>query len=365
MVSDGGPMGDARELSRWMRAMLAACPESPPAAGFRTMAVANLAIWDAVSSVEPEARPIALAAAAHEALTMLAPACQATLGEVWARSVQTFCRKDAVTAIPIAREVAAARVLRHAAREAFPVNTSAWHAFPPLLLDEAAIHRRIDNAAPRPEVTVGEIHEVEKMGGRDAPARTADQTTAAIFWCASPSVIRHAAMAAGMASAAPDLLASARLLACVAVAQSDALLVAWSHKSRVASPRPSMVIQGSIPSRLWVRSLRPDWMPLVDCPGDSEFPSEWCVALGAALGALRTTREGDDNVFDVVCPPVGLTRHFGSLSHLLQESEDARIWAGWHYRSTVVDSTEMGLRIGEEVVRTLAAIQGGMQPGTT
>jgi hypothetical protein len=40
---------------------------------------------------------------------------------------------------------------------------------------------------------------------------------------------------------------------------------------------------------------------------------------------------------------------------MLQECEDAQVWAGLHLRATVVESTELGLRIGKTLASTPAS----------
>ena len=82
-----------------------------------------------------------------------------------------------------------------------------------------------------------------------------------------------------------------------------------------------------------------------------EFPCEPCIAGGATVAVLRGLL-GCEHVEVVVAhPQAGLARRFASLSQMLQESEDARVWAGWHFRSTAVESTERGLRLARKVVR--------------
>ena len=41
----------------------------------------------------------------------------------------------------------------------------------------------------------------------------------------------------------------------------------------------------------------------------------------------------------------GVMRRFRSLTQMLQECEDAQVWAGLHLRATAVESTELGLRL--------------------
>ena len=306
-------------------------------------------MWQAAAAVGPEARQPAVAAAAHEALTALAGGASAVIGSAWEHSVDAVGRCSCgVAATAAGRKAANETLLRHA--HATHVSEEDWHAVPPILLasDEAWCDGVL-GPADTPDVT--EVHEVLDKGGRVAPSRTADQTVAAIFWCAYPLVVRHASMLAALALAGRDALAGSRMLAYVAAAMFDSQVAAWRIKSRGITPTPERVIHGEAPSRVWPRTHERNWHPLVECAPHAEFPSQWCVALGAGVGAARALAGRDDVRVEVTCPRVGLVRPFGSLSDMLQESENARVWAGWNFRSTAVESTEMGLRMGEAAAK--------------
>jgi hypothetical protein len=61
---------------------------------------------------------------------------------------------------------------------------------------------------------------------------------------------------------------------------------------------------------------------------------------------LRAMMQGDELEVSVTYPiEYGLTRRFHSITQMLQESEDARMWAGSHLRTTAVESTELGLQL--------------------
>jgi hypothetical protein len=53
----------------------------------------------------------------------------------------------------------------------------------------------------------------------------------------------------------------------------------------------------------------------------------------------------------VTNPEAKITRTFTSLSEIAKSVEDARVWAGIHFRSADIDGTEMGRRIAEYAVK--------------
>jgi hypothetical protein len=347
--------GSIGELSRWTHATLEAFALLPTMLAVRGSSLVHGAMWLAVTAVEVEEREAAMAAAAHEALVTLISPSRPEIARAWAQSSEAIGRAEvAGPAIAAGRAAAARYLARHEAGGESSTPDSGWLASRPILLDDPDWLIRDQGPGPESKPGVGEIREVLEKGGREAPSRTADQAVAAIYWCAYPQVVRRAAVLSALGMAGPDLLEDVRVLACVAAAVADSQVAAWRLKSRSASPRPRLVIHGAAPSRLWPRTHQAAWEPLVECAEDAERPSEWCVALGAGIGALRAIAGKDDVDVSVTCPRIGVTRHFASLSEMLQESEDARIWAGLHFRSTAVESTEMGLRLGQHMA-TLAA----------
>ena len=193
--------------------------------------------------------------------------------------------------------------------------------------------------------SVAEIHEVMQKGGAQSGCRTADQTAAAIFWALAPLETWWRAVLAVVAASDPSRKARDRRVAMAASAMAAAQKAAARMARRTRSPRPAALIRGEAPSRLWPRTTRSAWIPLVEPPPTPEFPCEACVAGGAAVAVLRSLLGGDGPEVVVAHPHAGLVRTFSTLSHMLQESEDARVWAGWHFRSTAVESTEIGLQL--------------------
>ena len=46
-----------------------------------------------------------------------------------------------------------------------------------------------------------------------------------------------------------------------------------------------------------------------------------------------------------------ITRKFESFSQIAKSVEDARVWAGIHFRSADIDGSEMGRRVAEYVLK--------------
>lgn len=202
------------------------------------------------------------------------------------------------------------------------------------------------------EVPLADIEEVRRVGSRDSRQRTADQTVAAIFWSFDAAAIWNAAARACLAAkGARGNRVS--MLSRVALAIADSAAVAAHLKRQCQSSRPAATIRGEALSRLWPRSLEREWCALIERAPSGETPCATCVVSGAAVAVLRSALGGDSIGISLSDPlGVGLTRRFLTLSEMLQEAEDARVWAGLHFRSTVVESTELGLQLGEMAARS-------------
>ena len=193
-----------------------------------------------------------------------------------------------------------------------------------------------------PTPNARDIEEVRRMGGRRSCGRSGDQTAAAIFWSGHPwipwcRVARILAARVGMDAGA---LASA-----IEWRVPDALAIGQQLRSRDHFPRPREWIRGNVHPVNGKRRLDPHWEPLLASRQRYEYPCDGCIVAGMVVALLRSIL-GTDAAAVVVTAPSdeGITREFETLSHMLQESEDARVWGGLHFRATAVASTELGLR---------------------
>ena len=53
----------------------------------------------------------------------------------------------------------------------------------------------------------------------------------------------------------------------------------------------------------------------------------------------------------VTNPEAQITRSFARFSEIAQSVEDARVWAGIHFRSADIDGTQMGRRVAEYALK--------------
>ena len=64
---------------------------------------------------------------------------------------------------------------------------------------------------------------------------------------------------------------------------------------------------------------------------------------------------GNDTAFTVTSATMtGVTRDFTSFADAVQQVENARIWAGFHYRFSCEDGATLGSNVAEQVIATIA-----------
>ena len=92
------------------------------------------------------------------------------------------------------------------------------------------------------------------------------------------------------------------------------------------------------------------WEPLLTTPSFPEYVSGHSTFSGAAGEVLRRYFRRDRLKFSIESDTTpGVTRHFGSLTAVVEEIGMSRIWGGIHFRSADVDGQALGRKIGDWV----------------
>ena len=91
-----------------------------------------------------------------------------------------------------------------------------------------------------------------------------------------------------------------------------------------------------------------------------EYPCAHCIAAASMCSVLEAvigTAEFPEVAMTSPTAP-GVTHRWTNLRTFVKEVSEARIWAGFHYRFSILVGQEMGQKIGEYTVRNV------MQPVT-
>jgi hypothetical protein len=376
-----GAIGTARAdaVLDW-NATAAALPIAVPPIHARVMAAMHGAVHDALNAIEPQhetyrfrveapagaSKDAAVASAAHGVLVALVPSQKAALDAALAKSLTNISdERSKADGIVVGRTVAE-RMLAWRAKDNFDAKAEdkpgtgagVWQRTPPGLAPGALpqmggvtpfILKSVDQFAAkgRPALTSGEfardLDEIKRLGGRHSTERTADQTAVALFWSGNEIPQLNAVARAASQARKLSMHENARLFALTHMAAADALIVSFRIKYLDNAWRPVTAIRAGY-GRV---APDPNWEPLLITPPHPEYPSAHCIAAGAVAQVLRDLFASDEVNFSYVFPPgLGMNRSYTSLAQIEKEMEDARVFAGIHFRSTDEHSTELGRKVG-------------------
>jgi len=190
-----------------------------------------------------------------------------------------------------------------------------------------------------------DLAEVQAVGSIGSTVRTPWQTETAIFWQSDTPAAAWNRVADDLAdSHEATLTQNARLLALTNIALADAIIANFNAKNTYNFWRPVTAIRAT---------SDPTWTPLLVTPSFQEYPSAHAT-VSAAPAAVLSAFYGNDTSFTVTAAGLpGIERSFTTFSSAVQQVEDARVWAGFHYRFSVEDGAVLGTEIGDYVSETL------------
>ena len=198
-----------------------------------------------------------------------------------------------------------------------------------------------------------DFNAVKALGRRTDSTRTGAQTLLAPFWEGNASV--HWNQAANQIARASDLSMSKsnRLLAVLNIAMADTAFTIWSAKRYYGSDpaavtwRPLTAITLADADGIAATTPDPGWLPLVTTPSHPEYPAGHPALNGAAATVLGAHFADVQSFSLTTSGQPGQT--YASISQARADGNDARIWGGMHYPSTVAVSDAVGEAIAEYV----------------
>jgi len=356
----------------------------PPPAN-RAMAIAQVAVFDAVNSITRRYAPsgrVALDAAPDASVdAAVAAAMRGTLGKLLVplQAEIDAAYQAAISAVPdgAARtagiavgEKAAAAILAlrggdgAAAPDSYqpftapgiyvPTVTPAvphWGSRKPWILSSGDQLRPGAPPALTSELWARDYNEVKALGGKNSSQRSAVQTEIARFWEANQPVIYYPLVRAVALQPGRDVTQNARLLAAAGMAMDDALIAIFDAKYAYNFWRPVTAIRNGDKDGNDATVGDPMWTPLIDTPLHPEYPCAHCVVSGS-LGAVLQAEigNGPTPMLTTTSPTApGVTRSWSSIAEFTQEVANARVYDGVHYRNSAEVGTALGRKVGELV----------------
>ena len=222
----------------------------------------------------------------------------------------------------------------------------------PLALESASQFRPNGPPALLSGEYARDFNEVKDLGRVDSSVRSADQTALALFWTDSdiPQWNRNLlrlAEARGLTA-----IETARMLAMAHVAGGDAMIGCFDAKYHYLSWRPLHAIQraGTDDNPLTVPD--PAWQPLRNTPNHPEYPSAHACHTTAIAEALESFFGPGRTSFWLDSTVTGESRHYERFKDAVEEVNNARVWAGFHFRYADEDGSKLGRKVARFVVTT-------------
>jgi len=390
---------------------------TPNSSSQRLGAIVHTAIFDAYNGIERRYTPIfvqssappgasrraAVIAAAYTALLgLFPPSIKADLDMIYAASLAALSDdedddggKSRERGIAWGTEVANA-VLAWRANDGFSTPPPAfrggtavgqWRPTPPAFASMSAQslaytepfvvedREQFRPAPPRPldsPTYVEDFNTVKALGSATGSSRNGEQTLLAPFWEGNASV--HWNQAANQMARAHQLSMSRtnRLLALLNLAMADTAFTTWSAKRYYGvhdddqqvtwvTWRPVTAIVLADTAGIPGTTADPAWLPLVTTPAHPEYPAGHPSQNGAAATVLLSCFD-DAQTFTLTTRLAGVDvpRTYTSISQARSDGNNARVWGGMHYPSTVAISDTLGEAVANYV--NLSAMQPLLGP---
>ena len=236
-------------------------------------------------------------------------------------------------------------------------SVTQWPQRKPWLMRAPTQFRPAAPPALNSAVWARDFNEVKAMGGRASTRRSAEQTEVARFWDYSVPPIYHALVRSVALQPGRNIARNARLFAAVAQAMDDALIAVFDAKYHHKFWRPVTAVRNADMDGHDATEREAAWSALIDVPMHPEYPAAHSV-LASSLGTVLAAEVGAAPlpVLTTSSPTAkGATRRYDSISAMVQEVSDARIWGGVHYRTSTEVGTHMGRQVGALAVAWMRA----------
>ena len=394
-VAVGAPASArANVITDWDEKAVAIVTPMPPYTAQRVMGMVHIAMFDAVNSIERRCRPYLVqlpadpttskeAAAASAAAAVLATIDSKTAGEMkiaiasYLASIPDGAAKSDGVKLG---EAVAARVVEARANDGAdalddyrprttpgvyvptPITAaSAWPNVKPFAMTKGSQFRPDPPISLTSKEWAADFNELKDYGGKTGAKRSAQQTEIAQFWLMVGPPAYHPFARNLVTAKQMNVDDSARFMALVAVGLNEALIAVFDAKYHYNFWRPITAIRNGDIDDNPATEREATWQPIDNTPMHPEYPCAHCILSGSVAGVVKAvfgTAEIPEIAVTSATAP-GVTHRWTNMATFTDEVANARIWSGFHYRFSTRVGTEMGLQIGEYVVKNV------MQPAVT
>jgi hypothetical protein len=358
------------------------------------MGIVHVAIYDAAVAIEGGYRPFlptpaapadtspaaAIAAAAHDTLLGLQPPLglnagqQAILDGDYATYLAAIPDTTAkANGLAVGQQIAAAVIAWRAndGRDNNPTvadlhppapGPGVWRPDPtrpvlglrlpgitPLALTSASQFRPDGPLALTSQQYADDLNQVEALGAIDSTIRTPEQTEQALFWTDHDLRMWNDGLLRLAADRGLELVQTARMLAMAHVAGGDAMIACFDAKYHYWFWRPYQAIPAADTDGNPDTTADPNWRPLATTPNFPEYPSAHACHSTAIVTALDAFFGTDNVPMTLDSRVTQSTRHYARLHDIVKDVDWARVLVGFHFRTSDLQGTALGRKVGSYV----------------
>lgn len=199
--------------------------------------------------------------------------------------------------------------------------------------------------------------ETRDYGRIDSTVRTPEQTDVAYFWAEHPYVHWNRNLIRLATDRDLGARETARFFAMVHTAAADATIAGFEAKYHFVAWRPRTAIPRADTDGNPDTVADPTWKPLLSV-NHPEYPSGhgfWSTALlEAAADYFGTDKITWTITTSKAAVPqlVRTERTYGSLKAIARQIDDARVWAGLHWRHSMRHGDQIGRHVAKHVTRS-------------
>jgi hypothetical protein len=198
-----------------------------------------------------------------------------------------------------------------------------------------------------------DVAEVQALGRSDSTVRSAAQLDVAKFWSESAFTlwtrgVRNVAIAQGLGE-----LETARLMAMTTLAAADTLISCWEAKYHYSRWRPVHAItRADTDGNPWT-TADPTWTALLN-QNHPEYPAGHGCYGSSVVTAMKKYFQTNEVTISLNSTAAGLTsptHTYERLSDIVDETANARVWGGIHFRHTLKVSEQLGKTVARHALR--------------
>src|SRR5215472_7016026 len=351
-----------------MESAVVVTAKKSPTVAMVYFAYADVAMYDAVNSIDGRFEPFAVhvqapadasedaaaSVAAHDVLVHYLPLQQATLDAELQVSLSTIADGPSKTGgISVGRAVAAQWLALRAgdgleaavslplpnpgpgvwqpvptypaAVPVIPPPVAEWQAqFKPFALRSA--DQYLAHVPPPPALTsatfTADFNLTKSYGAQASTVRTAQQTEIGLFWSDNPAAQYSRALRGLIGTRTLGTADAARLGAMSFVALADSATACMNAKYHYLFWRPLTAIRDAATDGNPGTVADPNWVPLDVTPGHPEYPANHGCVTQALADTLTAFFATDEVPYSVTSNVTGTTHSFASFEELVQEVDN-------------------------------------------